>query len=588
MTESPLRPKRFRRLLRLSAIVVAALVAYVAWTLGPPFAKSWWSGLPPNSRRKIAVGFLDGCLVAYGVALSGSLLGGAWSIARIIQGRRRRARRPRSARFLLFCLANLSALGILEIAAWGLAAYSRIPPNPPSIPPLVPSATSGESTLTLLVLGESSAEGQPFQPWFSIGQIIAWQLERARPGRKVEVMMRASGGTDLESSVALLESVPRRPDIVLLCSGHNEFQARWGWAHTVNYYPEDRAERPRDTLADRVGGPTPFTRLILDAVEHQAIDQPPPVSNKRRVVDRPICDSATRRRIHRDFAAQVATVVSWCERSGAVPILVIPAGNDVGFDPARSVLDPETRSADRELFARDFLAAKAIPDEDPDAAIAAYRGLIARQPIFAEAHYRLAQRLQARGDVDEAREHYTLARDHDGLPMRCPSDYQDVYRAIAATHPAVVLIDGPNRLPLISPTKLLDDNLFHDGQHPSYRAYLALAQDALDELRDRDLFALREAALPPVDPAECAIHFGLNTNARWAEVCRRAASFWGRVASTRHDSRERRSRFERLTRAAEAIERGVAPEDSGIPGLGINPRGFPASTPPVRARPGAE
>lgn len=588
MTDSPPRSKGFRRLLRLSLIIVAALLAYVAWTLGPPFTKSWWSGLPPTARRRIAVGFLDGCLLAYGIGLAGSLLGGAWSISRIIRGRRYRARRPRSARVLLFCCANLCAVAFLEIAAWGLAAYGRIPPNPPAIPPLVPSAASGNNTLTLLVLGESSAEGQPFQPWFSIGHVIARQLERARPGRKVELMMRASGGTALDSSVALLESIPRRPDLVLLCSGHNEFQARWGWSHTVNYYPEDRAERPRDTLADHLGGPTPFTRLILDAVERQAIDQPPTMSNKRRVVDRPICDAATRRRIHRDFAAKLATVVSWCERSGAVPILVIPAGNDVGFDPARSVLDPETRGADREAFARDFLAAKEIPVEASDAAIAAYRGLIARQPMFAEAHYRLAQRLQERGDIDEAREHYTLARDHDGLPMRCPSDYQDIYRAIAATHRSVVLVDGPNRLPSISPTKLLDDNLFHDGQHPSFRAYLALAQDALDQLRDRDLFSLREAALAPLDPTECAIHFGLNTNERWAEVCRRAASFWGRVAATRHDSSERRSRFESLTRAAEAIERGVAPEDVGVPGLGIHPRGFPASAPPVRGRPGTE
>ena len=588
MNDSPPRLERSRRLLRFAGIIVAALAAYVVWTLGPPFVSSWWSGLPRTSRRRISVGFLDGCLVAYGAALAGSLLGGAISLYRVIRGRRCRERRPRSARVLLLCCASLCAVGMLEIAAWSLAAYGRIPPQPPPIPPLVPSAASGDSRLTLLVLGESSAEGQPFQGWYSIGHVIAWQLERARPGRKVDLQMRASGGTNLESSVALLESVPRRPDLVLLCSGHNEFQARWGWTHTVNYYPEDRAERPRDTLADRVGGPTPFTRLLLEAVDRQAIDEPPPVSNKRRVVDRPICDAETRRRILRDFTAQVATLVSWCERSGAVPILVIPAGNDVGFDPDRSVLDPGTPTSERERFARDFLAAKALENEDSEAAIAAYRGLIARQPLFAETHFCLAQRLQARGDIDEAREHYTLARDYDGLPMRCPSVYQEVYRSIAATHPSVILIDAPNRLPAISPTKLLDDNLFHDGQHPSYRAYLALAQEALDQLRDHDLFSLKEAALPPVDPAECAIHFGLDKNERWAEVCRRAASFWGRVASTRHDSRERRSRFERLTRAAKEIERGVAPEDSGIPGLGINPHGFPASLRVVRARPGTE
>ena len=128
-------------------------------------------------------------------------------------------------------------------------------------------------------------------------------------------------------------------------------------------------------------------------------------------------------------------------------------------------------------------------------------------------------------------------------------------------------MDGPNALPEVSPSKQLDDNLFHDGQHPSFRAYLALAQNAIDQLRDRALFGASRGTDPhAIDPTECANHFGLDDDKRWAEVCRRAASFWGRLASSRYDDRARRAQFERLSRAAEAIEAGTAPEETGIPG----------------------
>ncbi len=31
--------------------------------------------------------------------------------------------------------------------------------------------------------------------------------------------------------------------------------------------------------------------------------------------------------------------------------------------------------------------------------------------------------------------HYVAARDLDGLPMRLPSDFQQIYREVAARHP---------------------------------------------------------------------------------------------------------------------------------------------------------
>lgn len=575
---------------RFGPWIVAAVLGFVAWQLAPVLIRTWWTGLPRATRRSISTAFLNGCLAAHGVVLAIASIGIVVAATRVVTGRKRGQARPVSARLLLLGVTCLFSLGILELAAWGLEIRSRRPPAPIAVPPKIATASRDlddqppkaakagrdPNELVMLVVGESSAEGQPFEPWFSMGHAIAWQLERAKPGRKVRLVMTASGGVPLARVLSILEEQTERPDIVLMYSGHNEFQSRWGWSRVANYYPEDWRERPpRGRLVDYAGGITPFARLIRDAIDRQDVDAPPVLPETRVVVDRPIVDPQAREALREYFSLEIERVIDWCRSAGAVPIMVTPAGNDVGFDPDRSVLDPSTRSADRAAFAEEFLRARELEASSPEQALAAYRALLARQPLFAEAHYRLAKGLAARGEIDEARREFATARDLDGLPMRCPKGFQDAYRAAAAAHPEVVLVDATACLEALSPTKLLDDSVFHDGQHPSFRAYMALAQDALDQMRRRELFGLDTAALPPIDPSECAMHFGLDGTEHWADVCRRAASFWSRLAKSRYDFEEREGRASRLEHAAEAIERGVKPEETGVPGLGVRPAGFP-------------
>ena len=39
-----------------------------------------------------------------------------------------------------------------------------------------------------------------------------------------------------------------------------------------------------------------------------------------------------------EFGRRIEAIVSWCERIGAVPVLVIPPSNESGYEPNRSVL----------------------------------------------------------------------------------------------------------------------------------------------------------------------------------------------------------------------------------------------------------
>jgi hypothetical protein len=201
----------------------------------------------------------------------------------------------------------------------------------------------------------------------------------------------------------------------------------------------------------------------------------------------------------------------------------------------------------------------------------AYRALLARQPTFAEAHFRLARLLEASGAWGEANRHYILARDHDGLPLRCPSPFLDAYRAVAARHRDAILIDGPAVLRAVSPHGILDDHVFNDGQHPSLRGYIALAQAILERLHACRAFGWPQDAEPPlIDPVACADHFGMGAK-EWATVCGRASWFLGSMAYIRFDPAERMAKAKRLEEADRRIAAGTPPEAMGIPGIGIRP-----------------
>ena len=227
---------------------------------------------------------------------------------------------------------------------------------------------------------------------------------------------------------------------------------------------------------------------------------PPTRTVARRLVDVPVYTAAEyAERLH-DFRVRLEAITAYCERVGAMVVLVIPPGNDADFEPNRSFLPAETPRAEREAFAREFEAARRLEAADPEGATAAYRGLLERQPGFAEAHYRLARLAERAGRRDEADRHYVAARDCDGLPLRCPSDFQDVYREVAARHPRAILIDGPAVLRGLSPRGRAGDTFFTDAFHPSLIGYTGLAEAILRGLHARRAFGWGEAAPAPSPP----------------------------------------------------------------------------------------
>jgi hypothetical protein len=535
----------------LAVFAVAALVI-----------PGWIPILPRHIIRNCVEGLLRSILILYCLVLVIALTGPPVLGWLLVQARRSRRLRRAIARGWLISLACLASLIFLELgsACWR-AWMHRLTPLPVQFAPAPPDECR------IVVLGGSSALGEPYRPWLSVGQIVAWRLQEAIAGRRFVCEILAWLGDSLEIQHRKLAALEQRPQVVIIYSGHNEFAAR---------FEEERHasldEEPRTWLlqaAYRASLSSPFCRLVYEVISKNRLDSPP-LAGRHHLIDPPLCSPSESADLVADFSRRLEFIVAWCDQIGALPILIVPPANEAGFEPSRSTLPPVVGQGQRERLKSEFEVARALESSQPGASAEEYAAILARHPGFAEAHFRLARLLQERGRLAEAGGQYLAALDHDGLPIRCPAPFRDVYRTVARRHPRSILIDGRRELAAASSTGLLDDVVIQDTHHPTLLGYVALAQAVLRELKLRNVFG--ESRLPEesLDPAACALHFGMSAE-NWATMCERTSEHFRRVAGYRYDPAERLDKSRRYAEAARRFRGGISIDDLGLAGLGPTP-----------------
>jgi hypothetical protein len=543
------RPFRVLALALAGTLVISALLVIPGWI----------PVLPRPIRRGLTEAFLQTVLAVYYVlvlvALFGTVIFG-WLLARSFGIKKVR---PGIARLFLASLSCLLALILLELGAAGRRAWMhRFPTLSTRF------AASPPEDYRIVVLGESSASGEPFWPWLSVGQIVAWQLSEAVADRRFDCEMLAFPGDSLEMQHQKLADLQRRPDAVIIYAGHNEFAARYeeereGWL-------DEQAGTGLARLAYRATLSSSFCSLAYEIISKNRLDRPPPLALRHELIDPPLCSHVESAEIRDDFSRRLEALVSYCDQIGALPILIIPPGNEAGYEPGRSTIPPSVPVDERRRLVDEFIAARALESHDARASAVKYELILERHPGFAEAHFRLARLLERQGRVEEAGLHYLAALDNDGLPLRCQAPFRAAFEQVAKRHPRSILIDGRRELIAVSPNGLIGDHVIHDTHHPTLRGYIALARAVLRELDRGAVFRDAKAFQLPIDPAACAAHFGMNAE-KWVDVCNRISEHYKRVAGYRYDPTERLEKSRLYAEAARRISRGKPIDDLGLPGL---------------------
>jgi lysophospholipase L1-like esterase len=552
------------RLVRASGLAMVLVLAGTAIVLG----RDWFKAIRPHNdySQRLTIAFLEMLLAGYFVVLA------AVAVAVVVLGSIvwRSRSRSRTARWLLLCGSIVLGLVTAEAAAavW-LSWIHRLPPLPHQF---AGPAQPGDE-IRIVVIGESSALGVPYDGWLSVGTIVGRELQKAMPARHFQVEILAEKGATLEAMHLKLAHLTRRPDVLIVFSGHNEFLARFSLSSRVAYYSDDERSRTGQTWPEFAGRFSPLYRLIRENLEKHRVSMiaVQSLGALETIVGRPVCTSNEANAVVVDFHRRLEAIVTDCERIGCLPILIIPPGNDAS-SPNQSYADPATRAPTRHALARRLMDVLSIEERDPDRAIAIYQEIVAKQPTLARAHHRLARLLQSAPSFVEANRHYILARDHDGLPLRCITPLEAAYQSVARRHAqSIVLVDGPTVLRTKSRHGILDTELFHDNVHPTLAGHTALAEAVLRSLKARAAFGWPASTpVPVLNPQRCAVEFGMDAFA-WATVCDRSAAYYGQLALLPSDSAERVEWRDRYANAARRIRAGARPEDVGILDLRSTP-----------------
>ena len=564
----------------LELLVPLFFVDWIWIRRGPPLWVSW----------KTELNLLIALEIAYAVALLVTGLAipifGCWFLG----GRRRGLRRAWAARGLLSAtsvlLGLLAAEAVIAIRQYRSHSTTVLPvirkrddaqKSAPGRFPLASRGTGlvepfsdepGDRGIDLVVLGASSARGVPFEQWLSIGAIVKWQLEAAIPGLAIRLEVLANSGDTIEKQRKALAGLKRRPELVIVYSGHNEFFSRFSaFRDLPHYFLDQKKPSGWDRFVENAERRSPICGLIRELADRCRIAMPPTPLN-RDLIDVPVYTAQEYTRIVADFRRCLEEIVSYVEGLGALPILISPPGNDADFEPNRSYLPAGTSRDERESFRRAFLAVRRLEEADPAQSVRQYRELLVRQRCFAETHFRLATLLRKAGDHEGAYWHFIAARDMDGHPMRCLTAVQEAYREVASRHDCIY-IDGQSYFHAIGRNGLLDDELLQDAMHPSLRGHIALAQAVVWSLHGRRALGWAGKDRPTyIDPALCAARFGLDRES-WRFVSIWTTGFYKLVSPLRYDRVERIRRIDAAIWAAKKIEAGTDPEALGLLNVGV-------------------
>ena len=324
------------------------------------------------------------------------------------------------------------------------AVIQRFFPDPRRAPDVSIDTTwfpvrKAPGTLRIFVQGESSAAGFPYGRWASPAALLQERLQRAYPGRNVEVIDTAMAAV---TSYVLLdfadEIIAQQPDAVVIYAGHNEYLGIGGVGSSLV-----SARSP--TLARTVAA---LRRLrVYRALEKAAASVGP---------------------AGEQLSGRDGTLMARVARERSIP-LDSPLYQQ-GLTQFRGNLDrllKKYRAAGVPVFIGTLASNER--DRPPFVSVPSAAG-----GVTAAQRYEQAQALDREGRFDEARAAYVAAKDLDALRFRAPESFNTLIRALAAADGAT-LVDVHGALAAASRNGIIGSELMLEHVHPNIEGYFRLA-----------------------------------------------------------------------------------------------------------------
>lgn len=406
-------------------------------------------------------------------------------------------------------------------------------------------------TVRVFFVGASLIKGFPQPAGLASSAFAEAMLQDVWPDRQVEVI---NLGTTAVASFPVLgmlhEALAYEPDLIVICTGHNEFFGAFGVASVHSAGRSPGALR----LRRRVGALALMQALAALGTD-DAAEQPEGLMQTIMGQSYVAPDDDLRTAAADNLRAHISAMIAACRERGVAAVVCTLPSNERDLAPIGkddlSGLDERTQKAVEVTLAesRRHLAT------DPAAAVGMLEPTLAVCDAGAAAHFVLGRAYFGRADYERAAGHFRRALDLDSMPWRAPSPSNEAVR-VAAALPGALLCDVQAVFRAASPGGCIGWELMDDHVHPSLRGQWLLARAIVETLTraDGNMHVSPEAcaALPGFEAY--AARLGDNPYDRWGVAQRMRAVFGTPFMRTANPEA-----YERFVRLGQELEAPLSP-----------------------------
>lgn len=346
----------------------------------------------------------------------------------------------------------------------------------------------------IFVIGGSTVQGRPFSIATSFTQFLEQALNALEPTRHWEVVN--CGGISYASYrlvPILRECLTHDPDLIIICTGHNEF------LEDVSL-PEQKRANPWLTrgfaflqqlrifrgLHHLIQGPgiqddADSRRAVLPEEADALLDHQGGLEAYER-------DPARAARTADHYRSNLERMIQITRRAGIPLLLIQPPINLTDCPPFKSVFSAGVTAAERKQVGALLRSAGQLSRSDRESAVTSLRKALDIDPAYALTWYQLGQVLQTQGRTDEAREAFLEAIDQDVCPLRMTTPLRRALRDVADQH-AIPLLNAQQLMAAQATDGLVGGNRLVDHIHPSFQGHQDIATAILKWMADEQLVA---------------------------------------------------------------------------------------------------
>jgi len=214
-------------------------------------------------------------------------------------------------------------------------------------------------------------------------------------------------------------------------------------------------------------------------------------------------------KVYRHFQRNLEDIISGAGRK-QVPLILCTVGSNLRDCPPFASLHSQVLSEDEqkkfgELFAQ---GRQAESDKDFELALRKYQEALSIDNGFAEAHFRAGQCYWSRGEYNEAKNSYVLARDYDTLRFRADSQINKIIEEIGIKYEGkgVYFVDAKKVFAENSHRGITGTELFYEHVHMTFKGNYLLGRavfSQLEKILPESIRGKKKSNVKRVSEVEC-------------------------------------------------------------------------------------